>query len=114
MADPPKLEFAGEEIQVSDREKLLGVHIDSTLSWAYHVEATLRKCNSLLYLLDRIEQYLSIPIRKLFYNAYILPHLDYCCTIWGNANIELMHSVVKFKKKKKKKNVLQSQYYTNS
>ena len=58
MADPPTLEAAGEEIQVSDREKLLGVQIDSTLSWAHQVEATLKKCNSLLYLLNRIKQYL--------------------------------------------------------
>lgn len=99
MADPPKLEAAGEEIQVSDKEKLLGVHIDSTLSWTYQVEATIKKCNSLLFLLNRIKQYLSIPVRKLFYNAYILPHLDYCCTIWGNANIELLNTVVKFQKR---------------
>lgn len=80
-------------------KNFLGIHIDNTLTWALQVEATLKKCNSLLYLLNRIKQYLSIPIRKLFYNAYILPHLDYCCTIWGNANSELMDSVVKFQKR---------------
>jgi hypothetical protein len=25
-----------------------------------------------------------IPVRKMFYNAYILPHLDYCFIIYGN------------------------------
>ena len=35
----------------------------------------------------------------MFYNAYILPHLDYCCTIWGNANTELINLVVKFQKR---------------
>ena len=43
--------------------------------------------------------YLSIPVRKLFYNAYILPHLDYCCTICGNVNLELMDYIVKFQKR---------------
>ena len=42
---------------------------------------------------------LSIPVRKMFFNAYILPHIDYCCTIWGNANSELLDSIVKFQKR---------------
>ena len=77
MSDSPVLEVAGEFIQVSDSEKLLGVHIDSTLSWTSEVEAAIKKCNSLLYLLNRIKQYLSIPLRKLFCYAYMLPH-------WGD------------------------------
>ena len=43
-------------------------------------------------LLGRIKQYFSIPIRLLFYNAYILPHLDYCCTIWGNTTAESINA----------------------
>ena len=99
MADPPVLEVAEEQLHVSESEKLLGIHLDNTMSWASHVEAIIKKCNSLLFLLNRIKQYLSLPIRKLFYNAYILPHLDYCCTIWGNANNELLNTVIKFQKR---------------
>ena len=72
---------------------------NNSLNWTSHIEATLKKCNSLLFLLNRIKQYLNVPTRKLFYNAYILPHLDYCCSIWGNANSELINSVVKFQKR---------------
>ena len=53
----------------------------------------------MLFLLNRIKKYLNIPTRKLFYNAYILPHLDYCCSVWGNANTELMTSIIKFQKR---------------
>ena len=28
-----------------------------------------------------MKQFLSIDSRKLFYNAYVLPHLDYCWVI---------------------------------
>ena len=80
-SDPPVTSLHDSEIKVSEQEKLLGVLIDNNLSWSTHIENTLKKCNTLLYLLGRIKQYLSIPIRTLFYNAYILPHLDYCCTI---------------------------------
>ena len=100
MAEPPHLTIKGEQIQISESEKLLGVHINNSLSWSTHIESTLKKCNSLLFLLNRIKKYLNIPTRKLFYNAYILPHLDYCCSVWGNANTELMSSIIKFQKRK--------------
>ena len=43
-----------------------------------------KKCNTFLYLLSRIKVFLSFQNRKQFYNAYILPHFDCCCVIWGN------------------------------
>ena len=99
MAEPPHLTIKGEQIQTSESEKLLGVHINNSLSWSTHIDSTLKKCNSLLFLLNRIKKYLNIPTRKLFYNAYILNHLDYCCSVWGNANTELMTSIIKFQKR---------------
>ena len=51
------------------------------------------------YYKKRRKQYLNVATRKLFYNAYILPHLDYCYTIWGNANSTLLETVVKFQKR---------------
>ena len=60
------------------------------MNWSAQVEAILKKCNSLLYLFGRIKQFLNLFTRKLYFNAYILPHLDYCCTIWGNCNNHLL------------------------
>ena len=100
MTNPPKLNIGDGTIELTTNEKLLGINFDNVLCWTTQIEDTIKKCNSLLYLLGRIKCYLStIPVRKLFYNAYILSHLDYCCTIWGNANLNLMDAVVKFQKK---------------
>ena len=77
------IEFNKELISYSSEERLLGVIIDRTLTWDKHVDVVLKKFNSLLYLLSRIKPFISIPMRKLFFNTYILPHLDYCCIIWG-------------------------------
>ena len=82
MTEPPHLTIKGEQIQITESDKLLGIHINKSLSWSTHIESTLKKCNSLLFLLNMIKKYLNIPTRKLFYNAYILPHLDYCCSVW--------------------------------
>ena len=54
MGNPPSIYLAGEKIQLSNTEKLLGIHKDTTFSWASHVEETIKKCNSLLHLLNRI------------------------------------------------------------
>ena len=35
----------------------------------------------------------------MYYNAYVLPHLDYCCSIWGNCNNFLLDSLLKLQKR---------------
>ena len=83
----PFIEFNNEIINYSSQERLLGGLIDKTLPWDKHVDVVLNKYNSLLYLLSRIKPFISIPMRKLFFNTYILPNLDCCCIIWGNCNL---------------------------
>ena len=77
----------------------MGIQITNTLSWTAQVDQQLKKCNKNLYLLQRIKQYIDIPTRKLFFNAYILPHIDYCSTIWGNCTTTCMNKVIKFQKR---------------
>ena len=45
------------------------------------------------------KSFLPVNARKLFVNSYILPHIDYCCVIWGNCSITLVHSLEKLLKK---------------
>lgn len=79
--------------------KLLGVHFDQTLSWDQHVVNIQKKINSNLYLLKQIKEFLPLDARKLFYNCYILPHLDYCSVIWGNCSQTNMYKLVKLQKR---------------
>ena len=95
----PDIKIGTTKLELSSKEKLLGVTIDNTLNWSAQVDATIKKCNSLLYLFGRIKIYLDIPTRKLYFNAYILPHLEYCNSIWGNCSGELIDKLIKFQKK---------------
>ena len=95
----PSIEFQGSYVNPSTEEKLLGVTIDSTLSWDTHVHNVLKKCNTYLYLLSRIKTFLSLQNRKLFYNAYVLPHFDYCCIVWGSCSSTLEGKVIKLQKR---------------
>ena len=47
----------------------------------------------------RIKIYLSLQNRILFYNSYILPHLDYWCIIWGSFNSVSEDKLSKFQKR---------------
>lgn len=95
----PCILYKTEQIFCSSEEKLLGITINNTLSWQSHIDNVLKKCNSLLHLLSRIKLFISIPVRKMFYNAYILPHLDYCCIIYGNCTSFLEDKLIKFQKR---------------
>ena len=66
-------------------EKLLGVVIDSNLSWNLHIDYLIKKLNSRICLLKRAKVYLTFACRKMLYNALIKPILEYCCTVWGNS-----------------------------
>ena len=88
----------GNELDDVDTEKLLGVHIDPQLHFNKHVDYVCKNVTSKIALLKRIKRHLPLPYRKLYYNAYILPCIDYCLTIWGNTtktNLERIHKLQK-------------------
>ena len=49
----------------------------------------------------------------LFYNSYILPHLDFCCITWGNCSSTLEDKLVKFQKRAARV-ILDCDFYTPS
>ena len=81
------------------KTKILGVHVDNVLSWADHIKHVRGKIASNLYLLQEIKAFLPLEARKLFYNSYVLPHFDYCCTIWGNCTQTLLKDLIKLQKR---------------
>ena len=71
-------------------------------SWFFlgkNITETIKKCIPPLDLLMRIKQYLSLDVRKLFYNAYILPHIEYCSLVWGSAPDYRLNKILKLQKR---------------
>ena len=83
-------------VSASPNEKLLGVTLTNTLCWDTTIENVLKIWNSYLFMLSRNKMFLNI--RKLFFNSYILTHLDYCCNIWRNCSDCSDHKLIKVKK----------------
>ena len=73
------------EIQTVDSMKLLGVYVDHNLSWQNHINSIQKRLVSLIGLLYIIGPFLDKASMLLFYNAYVLPVLDYCISIWGHS-----------------------------
>ena len=79
-------------------EKLLGIHIDKNLSWSIQIDKICETISTRIYLLKRLKRYLPLKGLILFYNSYILPIIDYCCTVWGlttHINLERIHKLQK-------------------
>ena len=77
--------LGNEKLGNAETEKLLGVKLNNNMSWEQHITHILSIANRKLALLRRIKKYLPLRTRKLFYNAHILPHLDYCSAVWGTS-----------------------------
>jgi len=93
------VQINGITIPCVSSTKLLGVHIDNVMCWDEHIRVIHNKIVRNLYLLRQIKQYLPVEARKLFVNSYILPHIDYCCIVWGNCTQILLNKLEKLLKR---------------
>ena len=70
-------------LQNVQTQKLLGVLIDNNLTWKDYANVVIRKLNSNLFVFNKLKVFLDKYSKLTFHNAYIKPHLNYCCNIWG-------------------------------
>ena len=89
----------GEYICNSENEKLLGIYLDQCLTWETQINQVCSKISSRLYNFSKIKKFLNLDCRKLFYNGYILPLIDYCCVVWGNCNECDLNRILKLQKR---------------
>lgn len=79
--------------------KLLGIHVDSHLTWENHVSKLCGKIMSRLYILNKTKYLLPQSTRMDFYNGLIQPLIDYGCVVWGNCARKSLLKVHKLMKK---------------
>ena len=82
----PDVFIRGQRLEVVEHEKLLGLQLDHFLTWSTHIKRVHGVVSGYLTLLQHINGCLPHQTQLTFYNCYILSHLDYCITIWGNAS----------------------------
>ena len=63
--------------------KILSLTIDHNLTWHAHIDTVCTKMSRMIGILWRIRDLLSQSMKQMFYNAYILPSLDYALFAWS-------------------------------
>jgi hypothetical protein len=71
-------------LERKDHIKYLGVMIDDTISWKYHIPYICSRVSRGIGILSKLRHYLSITqLKQLYYNI-IYPHISYAITAWGS------------------------------
>ena len=72
-----------EEIEQVDVFKYLGTHLDSRVNFNYHIDYMCRKISKAIGVMKYVSKYVPQQSKKLIYNTIVMPHFDYCCTVWS-------------------------------
>ena len=68
-------------LEVVHDMKLLGLTIDSSLSFKAHIKSVCNKVNVKLSALRRVRKFIPSEVMVNIYKAIILPHLEYCAPV---------------------------------
>ena len=82
-----------------ESERVLGVYIDSNLTWNEDIDTLRRKPLQRIAILSRARKYMPAKYRLLLYNASIKPLFTYCCTVWSNCSQTNLDELFKLQKR---------------
>ena len=92
---PLKVMIDNNELERVEHAKSLGVTIDKNLNWSIHVDNIVKKVSSCVGALKRVRSFVSSETAILIYKSLILPHFDYCSTVWSGLGAELSDKLQK-------------------
>ena len=64
--------------------KYLGLTIDEKLKYDEYMKCLFGKLNRSIGVLRRASKYIDQISRVTLFNTLVLPHIDYCSTVWSN------------------------------
>lgn len=73
-----------KQIRTKSCIKYLGLKIDDALQWKNHISEVNNKLRRYVPISHRFKSYLPFHLLKLFYKAYIEPHIRYGIDVWGS------------------------------
>ena len=93
-----KVLIQGQQITNVTDEKLLGVQVDNNLSSNQQIKKVKQTVCYKLSIVRHIRKYIPPETRNLFYNLFIKPHLEYCCSVWGQCCQRDQNTLIKLQK----------------
>ena len=75
------------------KKKLLGISIDTRLSFEHHVTSLCKKVSQKLHALARLAHYMDFKKRKSLMKAFVISQFNYCLLIWMFRNKALNNRI---------------------
>ena len=79
--------------------KLVGIHLDDSLSWKYHVDHVRKKILGVLHMMKKSKNYIPAAMKKMIFCSLIQSQLSYCISIYGGAAKSTIDPLVKIQKR---------------
>ena len=106
------IKYKDVNLEKVENMKYLGIILDSRLLWNEHVSYIRTKLCRSINCIRRVKHLIPRKILVNLYYSLILPHIDYCCTAWGNCSKTNLNSIQKLQNKYARL-VLNANFYTS-
>lgn len=83
IRDSIKLVYGNTIIDIVSNIKSLGVVFSETLSWDLQIDKIRNKMNKINGVICKHRYSLPTGVKLVIYNAFLLPAITYCHTVWG-------------------------------
>ena len=107
----PDLQLCGEPLPVVQQVKLLGVHLNNTLTWSCHVDYIIKKASKSIFILIRARRFrFSHHTMCTLYIWYIRTTLEYAAQVWHSGLTQEQHDSLERIQKRCLRIILGTQY----
>ena len=107
------LNVGNQEIDRVNTFKYLGIWLDKHLNFNEHISKLSKKLSQKISMLRRTRPYISKNAAIMLYKALILPHINYCASVWGTTGITNMDKIQKLQNRALRMILLRS-HHTSS
>ena len=91
-----EIKLNGENIEIEENFKFLGLIFDSHLNWRSHIAYTKNKCRRALGMIRKLSHTTwgaDSRTLNILYKATVLPILDYGCQVYGSATTSVLSNL---------------------
>ncbi len=86
ISESPKILYGEYQLKRVKEKNVLGLIIDDQLKWNKHNVEHCKTISKSVALLRKAKNYVSQEVLVTMYNSLVLPHFNYCSTIWHDDN----------------------------
>ena len=77
------IRFGDFTLAASPKAKVLGIVIDTALTWEHHISLTVQRCYAVLVGMCKLRNRLPRELRVFLIETLVFPLIRYCACVWG-------------------------------